>query len=379
LLGGVVSGNFKNAANPNGSSLRENFRIGGEGAFAMPIGSSPITIGLSVIPQAPLEANWRYADTDPDGPGGSLVSYGVQQHKSEILVLRSAFGISWKISDKFSIGASIGLVYNDNTLIAPYIFQTQPALAGLKTLLNLQTDGYGFDGTVGALWKPTDDIRVGVSYRSPSTVHSHGNANGDATVQLQEAFDPVPAFPAGTGAFHYDAEVINHFPQTASAGVSWKVCPRWRVSGQVDWIDWSDAFDNLRVLLSNGSNGAINGAVGSSSMEDQVPLRWRDQFIFRGGVEYSFTENWDFRGGYSYGRSPVPSANLLPLVAAVTEHTLGVGVGWHRGHYLVDFGYQYSIPAEQSVGTSALKSGEYSNSKTEVSIHAFALTGGIRF
>lgn len=366
VIGGVLSGDFTRAGG-TGGSLKEQFRFGGEGAFAMPIGKSPLTVGLSVIPEAPLSANWRYPDVDPDG-GGPLTAYGgglpVQQ-KSEIFVLRSALGLSYKISDKFSVGATLGLIYNDNTLVAPYVFQQTPGLAGLKTLLDLNTDGFGVDGTVGALWKATDTIQVGVSYKAPSTVESHGRATGDLSEQLGN--------PPGTTPFGYDAEVINHFPQIASAGVSWKATPDWRFTAQVDWIGWRDAFDDLQIHLTKGTAGV------PASLNDQVPLRWKDQWVFRGGAEYNLCENWAVRGGYSYAQSPVPDGYLLPLLAAIMEHTIGAGIGWHKGAYSVDAAYQYSIPSSQSVGSSALLSGEYNNSKVEVSAHAFAVTAGVRF
>src|SRR5438445_85347 len=56
LVGGLLNGEFTNGANPGGRHLQENIRVGGEGAFAMPIGSTPLTLGLSVIPEAPLIA-----------------------------------------------------------------------------------------------------------------------------------------------------------------------------------------------------------------------------------------------------------------------------------------------------------------------------------
>lgn len=379
FLAGSLDGEFTNAANPNGGPLSDSIRIGGESAVAVPIPNTPIALGLSIIPEAAPQAHWRYNDTDPDGPGGSLVAYPDDRHISEILVLRSALGVSWKISETISVGASLGLIYNDNRLTAPYIFQTQPALAGLKTLLDLRTDGFGYDGALGLIWKATDELRFGLSYRTPATVHSSGKARGDATAQAQEAFDPAPPFPAGAGAFVYDAEVVNHLPQSATAGASYDLSDRWRVAAQVEWIDWSEAFDRLEVNLANGNNATINGLVGSPNMQDNIPLRWRDQFVFRAGVEFDATKEIQLRAGYAFGRSPVPDATLLPVVAAITEHTLAAGIGWTRGKYSLGLAYQYSLPAEQSVGTSSLRSGEYSDSKVEVSAQALTLTAGVRF
>jgi long-chain fatty acid transport protein len=96
-------------------------------------------------------------------------------------------------------------------------------------------------------------------------------------------------------------------------------------------------------------------------------------------VEYAVTPQITVRGGYAYGKSPVPDGTLTPLTAAIMEHSLGVGVGYRHRRFLVDFAYQYSLPAAQRVGQSALLSGEYSNSRVEVEVHWLALTAGIEF
>ena len=47
--------------------------------------------------------------------------------------------INW---NSFSIGAGVGLLYNRSRLDAPYIIQTQPQLAGAKTLLDMEREDY---------------------------------------------------------------------------------------------------------------------------------------------------------------------------------------------------------------------------------------------
>jgi long-chain fatty acid transport protein len=164
-----------------------------------------------------------------------------------------------------------------------------------------------------------------------------------------------------------------------TAGVSWQAHKNWRVALQVDWVDWSSAFRQLPVHLRNGNNAAINAAVGSNAMDDFVPLNWRDTFDYRAGVEYSATEKLKLRTGYRYGRSPVPDQTLLPLTALINEHVFTTGAGYDWGRWRLDFAYQWELPASRSVGTSGLLSGEYSNSRTEVSIHTLALTASMRF
>jgi long-subunit fatty acid transport protein len=272
------------------------------------------------------------------------------------------------------LGASAGLIYNQNRLNAPYTFQRQPALRGAKTLLDLETDGFGLNGSFGILFKPVENLRFGLTYTSPSEIHSRGDASGNASAQFQSLGG---AFASLRPDFHYDAEVINKLPQVVTGGVAWKPQERWQLGFQVDWINWSDAFDTLKVKLRHGNNGDLNGLTGSPNIDDSIPLGWEDRFVFRWGAEYALSESWWLRGGYSYGRSPVPDETLSPLTAAISEHTLSAGVGFRRGRYRVDLGYQYDLPATQRVGTSDLRSGEYSGSKVETSLHWVSLSVSI--
>jgi long-chain fatty acid transport protein len=172
---------------------------------------------------------------------------------------------------------------------------------------------------------------------------------------------------------------LEHVPALVAAGVSWRPMDRLRLAGQVEWIGWSSAFDELPVQLSNGSSIAINGVVGGSSLLDVVPLNWKDRWVFRAGAEYRISTSWVVRAGYAFGESPVPSSTLTPMNAALMEHTATAGAGYEHGRWSVDLAHQYDRPSRRDVGTSGLLSGEYSNSSTKVSVQTVALTARYRF
>jgi long-chain fatty acid transport protein len=367
LFGGYANGHFEKSGISDGS-LDQSFNALPEMALAMPIGKLPVTVGLAVVPDALMSANWHYVDPTGNPPTG--VSYGYQGDKSVIGVLRTALGFGVSLGDHWSAGGSVGVLYNQNELITPYVFQSQPTLQGAKTLLNLTTGGWGVNGQFGVLFRPIDLLQFGLTYTTKSTVDSTGDASGNAGTQ----FGAPGAVP-----FHYDAEVDNTFPQMISGGASWKFLPDWRLALQVDWIDWAGAFSTLPVKLSNGSNPTVNTLVGSSSMQDNVPLNWRDEFVYRGGLEYAVTTNIALRGGFSYGQSPVPNETLTPLTAAITESAVSAGIGWQWSRYHIDLGYEYDLPTQRSIGTSSLLSGEYSNTTIKVDIQWIALTAGVRF
>jgi len=355
LNGGFNYGDFSKPG--TSGTLANTPGFSPDAAYAVHLG--PVVAGLSFITESGASVDWRYSD--PKVPGG--VTYGYQNDKSLISLFRSALGLAYSPSPEWSFGFTGGLEYNQNHLETPYIFQKTHGLAGDKVLLDLTTDGIGWNGSVGGMYRPSDKLQFGVSYESPTVIYSQGTADGNAGTQLG-----VPSYP-----FHYDAQVKNVLPQTVTAGASWKPCDKWRVPVQVDWINWATAFNSLPVSLHNGTTAL------PATINDSIPLSWKNEFVYRAGLEYAATENWTLRGGYCFGESPIPDGTLTPMTAAIAEHTLTAGVGYNWNRYSIAFAYQWAIPATQHVGTSGLLAGEYSNSEVTVGMHIFSLTAGMKF
>ena len=368
LDAGFAHGSFYNRANRH--STMWSAGVLGEGAITVPVG--PVRFGLGFNPDIAAQTDWRYRDA-PGGADGAT-TYGVRDNQSTILLLRSAIGASWQVTPTLSLGGSLGALYNENHLQTPYVFQTQPTLRTVKTLLDLRTDGWGWNGQAALRWRPVSTVALSATYTSRACIESDGTARGNARTQLANL-----GLGAARPDFFYDAEVDNAFPQQVSAGVSWEATRRLTLSAQFDWINWSDAFDTLPVRLTRGNNADLNGLVGSSRLHDDIPLRWRDQYVGRVGVEQRLGDHWALRAGYAYGNNPVPAETLSPLTAAITEHTLTAGVGYRWSRLSLDAAYQWQLPATGRVRRSGLAAGEYSGSVTEVDVQRLSLTTSISF
>lgn len=362
-----VSGNFANSVDSNGS-VRSFAGAIPYGAFGSPLGSSKWRASVAFTPDMLMRADWLY--TDPAGTAG--VTYGTQKNESEIVALRTSANIARTVGSKWAFGGGLGLVYNTNTLHAPYIFQQQPGLAGLKVLIDLHTRGFGWNGNAGAQWQPSDRVRLGISWKSATYIQSHGDLNGSAYALFNVL--GITADPT----FHYLAEVDNKLPQTAAAGLRWQVNHRAILSFDGGWTGWAGAFESLPVKLKGGNNAIVNSVAGGTSIRDEVALNWHDQAAFHAGLELPVKKQWTGRAGYSYTSNPVPSSTLTPLTAAILSNSVSAGAGydpedsgkpanplspsaWHW-----DFAYQAQLPTTQSVGQSALQAGEYSNSRVHV-------------
>jgi long-chain fatty acid transport protein len=354
-------GSFTDSAN-TASPLTNSPAVIPYGAFGMPIGKSRFSFGVGVTPDLLSRGDWHYVDA----PGFAGAAYGLQKQYSEIYALRFSAGMAFAVNSKLSIGATIGADYNSNTLDAPYIFQSQPVLAGLKTLLDMNTTGYGWNGSVGVIARPTKKLQAGLAWKSHTVINSNGAASGDAYAQFAALGVNAPA------NFTYNAAVRNILPQSVDASLAWQA-NHWLFAFQTDWVDWHDSFAVLPVTLTNGTNAVLNSLVNGTSLTDGVPLAWKDQYVFHVGAERGVTESITLRAGYSHANNPVPSSTLSPLTAAIFTDQISTGLTYRHGHAKYEASYGFGPEATQHVGQSALLSGEYNNSTVHVGTQSLKL------
>ena len=365
-VGVFASGRFQNSVNTDG-------RLSGVsgampyGAFAQPLGKW--VAAVAVTPDLLMRANWRYVDA----PGAAGVTYGLQTNEDEIIAIRSSVGLARPLSSKWSAGVTFGVVYNRNNLNAPYIFQQTPVLAGLKVLLNLQTSGTGFNGSAGVQFHPNSRFQASLAWKSGTTITTHGTADGSASALFTAL--GVTADPT----FHYSSQVENHLPQAFDGGFSWQTYHHISLVAEYDFAAWGQAFQQLPVTLTGGTNGTIDAVAGSSTLHDAVPLSWSNQSAIHVGIESPAGENVTLRAGYSFMTNPVPAATLLPLTAAIMRNSIGTGAGFTHEHWRFDAAYQIQLPSTESVGTSSILAGEYNNSSTRLLLQSVTFDAEARF
>lgn len=367
-LGIFAGGSFHNSTPDPGRLLSEGSASGSAG-FSANIPGTWLSLGAAVFPTALLSGKWQY--TDPPGTAG--VSYGPQTNKSAFLAVQTSFGLAFQASRRLSLGVGLGIVHNINTLETPYVFQSNPTLAGLKALLNLHTSGTGYNANFGAIFTPVRRLSIGLSYKTRTGVRSFGTADGNAGALFNALALPYDS------RYHYRAEVDNVFPQSASIALAWQPHRTFSTYLQTDWINWRNAFDTLPVHLTSGDNLLLNTLLHSTSLNDSVPLHWRNQVAIRAGFSVPLRESLRVQGAYAYTNDPVPSGTVTPLTAAIMRNALSTGLTYSRDRYHVALGYQVNLPAGTLVHNSDLLAGEYSDTRIRLWLQTIALTTGIRF
>jgi len=331
---------------------------------------SDFVLGLGLSPISGLQSKWNYLDA-PGGIGG--VSFGQLDHDSRFVAVRLAAGLGWQVSDRLAVGLSAGAIRSEIAFDAPFIFQTNPALANAKVDLDLETDGWAPSVEFGALYQVNPALEWGARVKLPVSLDNDGKAKVDYSAQL-----PPLGFAGAPPFAEYDARARTQLPLTIGTGVSWRVNERLTIGLWSDWHQWSQSYDQLAVDLTDGSNGVINGALGTA-ISDRVPIDWRDRFAVSIGAEYQLSDEWSLRGGWRYARSPIPSDLVTPLNGAILEQAVTFGASWQRDGWQVDFAYGYEFSPTARVGTSGYNAGEYSNSSLDADVHHVSLSMTRRF
>ena len=190
---------------------------------------------------------------------------------------------AWKLSDKFSLGASVSYQY----VTAKLGFNKSAVSNGFisngfisNTHTRLTGDAWGWN--VGAMWTPVENVRIGASYRSAigHTVNGDLNVTVNSTVNNQ-VFSKVITTPA---------TVSMDAPAWAMLSAAWDVNDWLSLYGTMRWADWS-SFKALTVEA---------GKFSSSQ-----PKNWKDTYLYSVGYDARINSFWTLRGGIAYETSTI--------------------------------------------------------------------------
>lgn len=161
------------------------------------------------------------------------------------------------------------------------------------------------------MWSPTENFRVGVSYRSKIKHDAEGdftlkNAKwGNASITGGNLIDMAGSLDNGSLAQQklmllgmalntqsFDGYATVTAPAWAMANVAWDVNELLSLYGTFRWTDWS-SFDELDITTN------VTGVGG------QVVNKWKDTYMGSVGADLRLTNWWTLRGGIAYETSPI--------------------------------------------------------------------------
>lgn len=205
---------------------------------------------------------------------------------SEIVVYDFTVSSSYDLTDKFSIGASLSTQYATADLTNDVSVRVSESQS-YKHILRSEIEGHSdptLAYTLGLMYRPTDNTRFGLSYRSKSTYDLEGTHTLKANNPMFQAY-------AGKG----DAWASVTLPENVILSAYQKI-EDLGLSASVKWTRWS-RFEYLNIY----SNAKGSDALVSSTYEN-----WQDTWTYAIGADYDLNKDWVLRAGIEYDETPIP-------------------------------------------------------------------------
>lgn len=259
--------------------------------------SNDLHVGIGVYNAFGLGTKW------PETWSGRFITTSVD--------LQSFFispTIAYRVSENFSLGVGVNYVMG-NVTIRRVVSDPFDPHATLR--MDLDATSWGFN--VGALYRFSDDLSVGLSYRSQIKLRSTGTAN----------FSPDrPVYPEG----NVKSSII--LPAIGYLGVSYSPIPDLVLEADFQYVGWSSYKKLVFEFEKDGSTVTS-------------PTNYRDTFILRFGAEYDYGD-WQLRAGYLFDRTPVENRYVDPLLPDANRNGLSLGFGYRLSdHLALDMAYMF--------------------------------------
>lgn len=249
---------------------------------------------------------------------------------------------SLKVNEWLAVGAGLNAMYG--------YLDGQTAVNNLSPSdgqMKIKDSTWGFGGNAGIMIQPVEGTRIGVDYLS----------------QVDLNFSDKPSFKnlgPGLGALLANPPRLDlgmTVPQSVMVGVYQVINTNWAVMADVGWQDWSQ-FSEVSI--------GVNSATPGNSKDLTSNLNLNDTWHGAIGLEYKYSEQWRFTGGFAYDTSAVSDKNRSVALPVAAAYRYGLGA-FYKLNKSVDLGAAYElawsgdVSVNQSTAYRGTVSGTYNN------------------
>ncbi len=298
------------------------------------------------------------------GPAGFGAAYdfqnsfaGPQSYESFGAMGKFLWAMSYKVTDRLSIGGNVGLATSYVNIQGP-LFMQSGVLRGAPSVVDLQGIGYAPTGGFGVQYlMPNNRTTLGLAFTSETRFHLNGITNANVF-----GVGPAPIYS------RFNSTTNITWPRSLAAGFAHRLNDHHVIAADVIWYDWHNAFNQIGINLTNPSNPMVPMLTGPSIVQN-LPMNWRDTVSLRLGYQWMPNSLHTFRFGYVYHASPVPNNTLTPFTDGVLLNTFSLGYSRRFGRAYFNAAYQYTFGNTRHVGVSSLAGGDFSNSTLQAQAH----------
>jgi len=288
-------------------------------------------------------------NNDVLGPG---IGTTYIEYFSQFSYMKVTPTIAYNLTDKISIALSPHLGYSMMRMKMPFF---EPSLNRFWAA-DMDGDAASLSGKIGILYHLKNQYGFGIVYTAPTDM----NLKGDVTMTAPTG--DISGMPQQS-VMKGDLEMNMGWPQSVKAGtfVRLKSLGGMLVAFDVEWLNWSHYYREIPVKMTRIS---MNG-MPVADREFKMKTDWRDQWVFKLGMEYPATDHLNLRMGYIYGKNPVPPEGALATMNPFVEHHLTGGLGYGLStHFELNLAAVYGLSEDVKVGDTHNISPDMRNSKT---------------
>lgn len=307
---------------------------------------------------------------------GGIDRYSLSQRKStarkgyinEYLVSFAA-----NFNHKFYIGGTLGIhdiYFKENANL--YEWDANNGIQGkdipyfndLNFNTYLKTTGNGFNFKLGAIFKPIEQLRLGLAVHTPTFYKFNDlyDSRMESTIDYSDGTENYSAQPDKEGVYDYEIET----PLRTIVSAAYVIGKSGLISIDYEIVDYSSA------KLKNGSDG-----YDYYNENHTIKETYKSVGNLHLGGEYRVNKNFSLRAGYEFFPSPYKksSSDILNPNQNADYSTLSGGFGYRQGNFFFDAALKHELNEENlKLYPGAINMAKYETTKNNV-----ILTIGYKF
>ncbi len=258
--------------------------------------------------------------------------------------MRFAPGVAYKVNDMISLGAVANLMYATMEFNAG----NPPTSGSYPQQAHMGASAFGYGGTVGVKVKPVKAAVIGLAYETKSKFQDF-------------TFNTVN----GTDKIRFDQ------PSSATAGLGLMPIDGLTLAFDVQWIRWTETNGKDKPEYTTNNSGAL-----------PWNLNWKNQIVYKIGIQYEVTKMFVLRAGYNYGKMPLDKDRAFENIAfpAISEqhYTAGFGINFSE-KFSLNVGGMYSPEAKLTGDNSGFPPAGQGIASYETKMSQYSLDMGIAY
>jgi long-subunit fatty acid transport protein len=270
------------------------------------------------------------------------------------------FSIGTNISNKLFIGASLGLSsfsYTSTEITNEKGLFTNPnngqALDyDVDFIRDFDTEGSGVNLKLGAILKPSNELRIGLSFESPTWFSVRDNYSET----LYNNIDPID----GTDSFPFEYDLRT--PLKLNGGLAYFIGNKGFISADIGFVDYAT------IKFSSNDAGIDNTA------NREIKERYQNTINYSIGGEYKLDKSFLLRAGFHSTGNPYKNLEDKDY----TVNSISAGVGYRFGSYYLDAALINSN-SNLKYSNYMLNAGNEPTAAIDTRTNKIALTFGVRF